>query len=235
MKRIVFSTAATASRSLLIIPIGSFEQHGQHLPLATDSLIAEILADALVELTGGTRTPAVPVTCSHEHHGLGLTLAVDAVAAFSYIDAIVRSGIEQGFAQVALVNAHGGNYFLGNLVQQHSAQPGQVYLGPDLETMEAAFAEAGIETSVSEDMHGGEYETSVLLAHCANVVDMSLAVDTPAHSVRLFRFVGLRAYTRSGVIGRPRLATSAKGHLVVSALARRMHEDLMQLADHRAQ
>lgn len=223
------TSVSAQGRDLLILPIGAFEQHGAHLPLATDSLIADVLASALADISGGVRVPAIPVSCSHEHVGCGRTVSADAKAIFAYVESVILNAFENGFAQVAIVNGHGGNYFLQNIAQQANVAGPRVYLGPGRHVMEAAFQRAGIETSVSDDMHGGEYETSVLLAYHPELVAMDQAKDVPAKPRPLLTSLGMAEYTDTGIIGRPSLATSSKGKEVVRAISELMHADLQLL------
>lgn len=214
---------------LFVLPVGAFEQHGRHLPLATDSVIADAISRALADRVGGVAVPPVPVSCSHEHLSAGFAVAADARAVFTYLEAILLGAFRTGVRKVAIVNCHGGNYLLGNLVQQMNVDGPRVYLGPGRAVMEEAFLRAGIETSVSDDMHGGEYETSVMLACCPEAVRMEEAADVAARPRPLLNVLGMSEYTDSGIIGRPTLATKEKGVAVVDAIVDLMAAELASL------
>src|SRR5262249_37501707 len=115
------------------------------------------------------------------------------------------------------VNAHGGNYVLSNVTQEAGGR--QMALFPAKDDWAAARAHADLTTSMHEDMHAGEIETSILLhAHPELVRDGYRAADHIANDRRHMLTVGLRAYTDSGVVGRPSLATAEKGKLILDSL-----------------
>lgn len=97
------------SNSLALIPIGSTEQHGPHLPLATDHVIAEGLARAAADRGGYICTPTITIGVSPHHRQFYGTMSVDAETFRSYVESITRSLIYQGIDRVIYVNAHGGN------------------------------------------------------------------------------------------------------------------------------
>jgi creatinine amidohydrolase len=98
-----------AEESLAVVPLGSTEQHGPHLPLATDHLIAESLARAATEETGVLCTPAVKIGVSPHHRQFHGTMWVDAPAFRSYVESLARNLTYHGIEKLVFVNAHGGN------------------------------------------------------------------------------------------------------------------------------
>ena len=98
-----------AEESVAIVPLGSTEQHGPHLPLATDHLIAEALATAAAEETGAVRTPTVNVGVSPHHRQFNGTMWVDAPEFRDYVESFTRHLTYHGIDRVVYVNAHGGN------------------------------------------------------------------------------------------------------------------------------
>ena len=102
---------APTRRPLLVVPIGSCEQHGPHLPLDTDTRIAMVLAEGLVgryEAGELMVTPPVTITASGEHAAFPGTLSVGSTVIEQYIIELVRSA--DWSAGVVLVNGHGGNH-----------------------------------------------------------------------------------------------------------------------------
>ena len=95
--------------SLAVVPTGSTEQHGPHLPLATDHLIAESLAEAATEETGHVLTPPIRVGVSEHHRQFHGTMWVEPGVFRDYVESIVRNLTYHGFDRVLFVNAHGGN------------------------------------------------------------------------------------------------------------------------------
>jgi creatinine amidohydrolase/Fe(II)-dependent formamide hydrolase-like protein len=98
-----------AEESVAIVPLGSTEQHGPHLPLATDHLIAEGLAREAAERTGFLRTPTVNVGVSPHHRQFHGTMWVDAPEFRDYVESLTRNLAYHGIDRVVFVNAHGGN------------------------------------------------------------------------------------------------------------------------------
>ncbi|WP_128906244.1 creatininase family protein [Halorubrum amylolyticum] len=95
--------------SVALVPLGSTEQHGPHLPLATDHLIAEALASAAAEETGAVRTPTVTVGVSPHHRQFPGTMWVDPPEFRDYVESFTRNLAYHGVDRVVFVNAHGGN------------------------------------------------------------------------------------------------------------------------------
>ncbi|WP_193308562.1 creatininase family protein [Halorubrum halophilum] len=98
-----------SEQSVALVPLGSTEQHGPHLPLATDHLIAEGLASAAAEATGAVRTPTVTVGVSPHHRQFPGTMWVDPPEFRDYVESFTRNLAYHGIDRVIFVNAHGGN------------------------------------------------------------------------------------------------------------------------------
>jgi creatinine amidohydrolase len=124
-----------------------------------------------------------------------------------------------------VVNGHGGNYVLGNVVQQANADAAmRVGLYPSCDDWAEARQAAAISSSNHDDMHAGELETSILLAaHPTYVRDGWHTSDHASSDRRYLTTVGIGAYTTSGVIGYPSRATAAKGHAVLDHLGQAAH------------
>jgi creatinine amidohydrolase len=97
------------NESLALVPLGSTEQHGPHLPLATDHLIAEGFARAAADRTGFLRTPTINVGVSPHHRQFHGTMWVDAPVFRDYVESFTRNLAYHGIDRVIYVNAHGGN------------------------------------------------------------------------------------------------------------------------------
>ena len=95
--------------SLALVPVGSTEQHGPHLPEGTDHIIAEGLAREAAERTGFVRTPTIPVGVSAHHRQFHGTVSVDPDAFRDYVEGLSRSLAYHGVDRIIYVNAHGGN------------------------------------------------------------------------------------------------------------------------------
>ncbi|MFF9172855.1 creatininase family protein [Streptomyces sp. NPDC014793] len=210
---------AGVSTQVAILPVGSFEQHGPFLPLATDTLVACAVAREIAGAYPVHLLPPVTIGCSHEHADWPGTVSISAVTLHAVVrdiaDSLRRSGVEA----LVVVNGHGGNYVLGNVVQEASARGERMALFPAAEDWEAARERSGVLTSLLTDMHAGEIETSILLhAHPEFVRPGYESADFTADDRRHLLTVGMSAYTESGVIGRPSLGSAEKGKELLAGL-----------------
>jgi creatinine amidohydrolase len=207
---------AAASSGIAVLPVGSFEQHGAILPLATDTVIACAVADAIAASYQVLRLPPITISCSHEHTGWPGTVSISAITLAAMVTDIAASLRESGVDRLVLVNGHGGNYVLGNVVQESR---GAMALFPAETDWLRARADGGVETGPDLDMHAGELETSLLLHVQPDLVDEQYAEhDHLAPDRDRLLTVGLAAYTESGVVGRPSLASPAKGAAALASL-----------------
>lgn len=196
------SPVAGATPRVLLVPLGSTEQHGPHLPLDTDTRIAV----AVAERVAATRTdvavaPALPYGASGEHQGIPGTLSIGQAALELVVVELVRS-IGPEVAHVVLVNGHGGNVeALGRSL--------------DLLRGEGRPVSSWSPRLEGSDTHAGHAETSMLLVLCPDLVALDRAevgVVTPLRDLLpALRAGGLRAVTPNGVLGDPTTATAAAG------------------------
>ena len=98
-----------ADGPVALVPLGSTEQHGPHLPLATDHLIAEALAREGADRAGVVCTPTITVGVSPHHRQFHGTMWADAPAFRDYVESLSRNLTYHGFDRLIYVNAHGGN------------------------------------------------------------------------------------------------------------------------------
>jgi creatinine amidohydrolase len=193
---------------VLAVPLGSTEQHGPHLPLSTDTDIAQALAHGLaLRRADVVVAPPVPYGASGEHAGFSGTLSIGHEALELLLVELVRSATES-FPHVLLVNGHGGN----------------------VATLSAACARLRDESrdvliwspAWRGDAHAGRTETSVQLALDASRVGTSRdagATDNLADLMPALRRGGLRAVTDNGVLGDPAGASAEEGQaLLLEAL-----------------
>ncbi|MGW2643147.1 creatininase family protein [Streptomyces sp. NPDC001348] len=210
---------AGVSTQVAVLPVGSFEQHGRYLPLATDTLVACAVAREIAAAHPVHLLPPVTVSCSHEHAAWPGTVSISSVTLHAVVRDIAASLRRSGVGALVVVNGHGGNYVLGNVVQEASARGERMALFPAAEDWEEARVRAGVATSLLTDMHAGEIETSILLhAHPEYVRPGYESADFTADDRRHLLTVGMSAYTESGVIGRPSLGSAEKGRELLASL-----------------
>ncbi|WP_326758473.1 creatininase family protein [Streptomyces phaeochromogenes] len=216
----VRSRGAGAARQVAVLPVGSFEQHGAYLPLSTDTLVACAIAQEVAAAFPVHLLPPVTISCSHEHAAWPGTVSISSVTLHAVVRDIADSLRRSGVDTLVVVNGHGGNYVLGNVVQESTAVGARMALFPAAEDWETAREQAGIETSLLTDMHAGEIETSILLHRHPELVRPGYETsDFEADDRRQLLTLGMSAYTKSGVIGRPSRASAEKGKELLASLA----------------
>lgn len=219
----LITTATTTDEAnrradVAVLPVGSFEQHGDHLPLLTDTIVACAIAKATAAAYGLMLLPPVTISCSQEHTGWPGSVSIRSSTLARIVTDVAESLRSSGVDRLVVVNGHGGNYVLSNVVQEANVGGRRMALYPRRQDWETARREAGLDSSGHDDMHAGEIETSLLLHLCPELVrDSHQAADHRAERPDLL-VVGMRGYTDTGVIGAPSLATASKGKVVLDSL-----------------
>ncbi|MEU9113215.1 creatininase family protein [Streptomyces sp. NPDC048483] len=211
-----------------LLPIGSFEQHGPFLPLTTDTVIACTLAEQIAAAHPVHLLPPLTLSCSHEHAAWPGTVSISARTLHAVVTDIADSLRRSGIHTLILVNGHGGNYVLRNVVQESAGTGMRMALFPGSADWDAARRRAGAETSTHSDMHAGEVETSILLHAHPDLVrpgyesteseESAESADWIADERKHLLTLGMSAYTESGIIGRPSLASARKGQELLAGL-----------------
>lgn len=215
--------------AIVILPIASLEQHGQHLPVEVDSRLGEELVARTARKIAGRGEPVVvlPVlwTGLSEHHmSFGGTISLD-VAEFSALMAgVVRSVVRAGFKRLVLLNAHGGNEnALRTIVDDFTPRFG-IPIVQFTYWYAAAAAVARILETQGGLTHACEAETSMMMAIRPDLVatdrippDNSNASHEPVGGVYRWRSIGSRS--ASGSLGNPAAGTAEKGERLFEAIS----------------
>jgi creatinine amidohydrolase len=214
-------------RTPVILPVAAVEQHGEHLPLGTDSMITEAVCDRLDQALDRRLIilPTQQVGCSEHHMAFvgSLTLSHETFrrAVFDVAESVIR----HGFTRLLVLNGHGGNQAINGVIGE---QIGQRFahvecLVANWWTAAAKRLKPLQEGPFGSVGHACEFETSVLLAIAPELVDMTQARDDGMqHRVASLAFDMFRApaascyrpfdkLSHNGVFGMPSLASAEKG------------------------
>lgn len=166
--------------SIIVLPLGAIEQHGPHLPLNTDFVVADAAARSAVERVGeqvdAWLLPTLPFTKSNEHLWAAGTMSLTAETLMKVLDDLGRSIATTPARRLMFINGHGGNSALVAMMNR------EIRLRHGLQTFLAhphMPADQGGPSSANElgmGIHGGMDETSVMLHLRPDLVDMDLAV-----------------------------------------------------------
>jgi creatinine amidohydrolase len=218
--------------TVAVLPIGSFEQHGPYLPLITDTAVACIIAHAVSDVYSVLCLPPVTISCSHEHKAWPGTVSISSSTLHAVITDIQQSLRRSGISRLILINGHGGNHVLRNIVQEATVDGPVMALFPASADWVHAREAAEMATTDHEDMHAGELETSILVHACPELVrDGYQNSDHTADDRSALLTLGMDGYTTSGIIGRPSLASASKGKSVIDSLVKSLERCLSILAE----
>lgn len=221
---------ASADRSdwICVLPIAAVEQHGPHLPLATDALIASAMVDASVAMLPADSKvsflPLLSVGKSDEHQDFAGTLSYSLDTMLRIIIETGESLARSGIRKLVIINSHGGNSQLMDLAALELRQrTGMVVVA-------TSWSRFGQPEGLYSDherrfgIHGGDIETSIMLAACPQLVRRELCANFPSRQEEMARdFTHLRAYgpvgygwkmqdlNPQGVVGDASAASAAKG------------------------
>jgi mycofactocin system creatininase family protein len=204
----------------VLLPLGATEQHGPHLPLATDTLIAGAVAERAARLLGRTAVALpIPVGASSEHRDFPGTISLPHEVLAALVAQLCHDLRRRGFRRIAVFSAHGGN---GRALALAAGRLGDdVVILPDFQ-LAPVLAGLGIDGSRA-GVHAGLAETSAVLAIDARLVRMDQAEPGYVGALEdiwgVLTTAGLRPVTANGVLGDPRGASRALGELCLDAWA----------------
>lgn len=206
---------------IVVLALGSWEQHGPHLPLDTDTVIIDtVVATSLMMLNEAAShflvAPTIAITASDEHQGFAGTMSCGTEALAQSVIAICRSA--RWARGICIVNGHGGN---------HDA----------LTTIASALAHENITHSIwslpgyeGGDIHAGHTETSVMLhiaPHSVHLERLTSGNTSSLHELLpTMREGGVHAVSDSGILGDATTASAEHGARVLDFYARHLVEHL---------
>ena len=218
----------------VILPIAATEQHGDHLPVATDRMIGDHICKHINDRLDNEVLilPIISIGCSEHHLDFAGSLSIQHSSMLSQITDIFESIVAHGFKNIFIANSHGGNQAVAQTFVETFG-----YRHPDVnvaftswwrianeeirELQESEFGGVG---------HAGEFETSLMLVIAPHLVHLEKVVSKAnistfdwaeadlirSSKVSLYR--RMNEVTKNGVQGEPKFATVEKGHLLTQRI-----------------
>ena len=235
------------SKSMVLMPVASIEQHGDHLPVGTDSIILETLIEKYI--AGASHedynilfAPLLKIGKSNEHMGYSGTITFSTQTYYSLLKDIAQSIAASGFKKLVLFNSHGGNTDMLNMISRDL----RIELDIEVFVFDWWFTPfwadglKGLQESGKYGVfHACELETSLMLDARSETVHMELAVDEDPLELNDNEYVNIIGpfiagwktadITKSGVIGSPSFATEEKGGKLFDYAVKKLNDILNEL------
>ena len=196
----------------VILPIGSVEQHGSHLPIGTDYIFIQAVAKEVAEQMNAFLLPTIPFSTCYEHRGKkGSSICTRPNTFYQMLEELVLNLHGQGFKKVILLLGHGGVFIAGPVVRELNSMHDDlqvVLVHPIMNDKVMAVLDC------KEELHAGEMETSCMLHLCEDAVKKDLMMQNdyiPDVPREYLNYASLLKLSATGVWGKPSLATKEKG------------------------
>lgn len=194
-------------RPTVLVPVGSIEQHGPHLPLETDALIATAVARRVAEKAGAYVTPTICIGASGEHRGFPGLVSIGTETLTLVLVETVRS-LSDWAGKVVLINAHGGNAVaIQTAVTQLKVE------GHEVSSVACVSPQI-------RDAHAGRSETSLIMYISPWLVRAGRFQRGNLTPIRrlmpALRTHGLQSVSPNGVLGDPHGASADEGAMLLS-------------------
>jgi creatinine amidohydrolase/Fe(II)-dependent formamide hydrolase-like protein len=210
----------TAGRDTVVVALGATEQHGRHMPLATDALIGDHLARIVADRLDAFLAPTLRIGCSEHHVGFAGTMSLSEETYHGVIADLVSSLLRGGFRRIVLLPTHGGNFgpLAAALAKLEEAQRDCVIALTDLgvlfEIAQIGEREYGVPLGEG-GLHAGEWETSLMLAIHPELVRMETAeagfTGDLQEAVGSMFAGGVASISANGTIGDPGRSSAEHG------------------------
>ncbi len=220
-----------------IVPLGSLEQHGGHLPFSTDTVIVEYISKIIADNTNAFLLPSIHYGVSFEHEPF-FNVSINNNILLNFISDICISLFKQGINRLYVINGHHGNIGLLQYVGQHISS---VY-----PTKGKYFYFINYWQMLNKSFdHGGEVETSLMMSICPDLVRMDLSkkgmdldkkndgdncdcdgeedfISKAGINMSINNPGGFIKFTKNGIWGNPSDASAEKGQQMLSRIAEKI-------------
>jgi creatinine amidohydrolase/Fe(II)-dependent formamide hydrolase-like protein len=223
-----------------LLPVGSIEQHGPHLPLDSDAFDAEYLSKKVAEACTEPRPlvlPLIPYGVSYHHEDFSGTISIGPDTLSRLVYEIGMSASRHGVTKLVVINGHGGNSPALHFAAQMINRDAHIFTCVD--TGETSDPDIHAFTETPNDVHAGEIETSTTLASRPHLVKKDrMKRFVPRFSNRYLNFsskrsVGWYAHTSkissTGVLGDPTKASREKGEQIWELMIKNLVEFVEEL------
>lgn len=233
----------------VVLVMAATEQHGPHLPLATDRLIGEYFAQKLHEAMPDQVLvlPAISVGCSDHHMDFSGTLTLSHNSFAGQVHDILRSVMQHEFHKIILLNSHGGNQGIGQvLIEQlgHQFPTSRLVLATWWRIAAQALEEI-TETDPGGTGHAGEFETSLMMLIAphlvvneeinpkSNIPTFPWAEGDMLRSPQAAYYRSIKEMTSNGVFGEPSAASAETGKKIADVVLKALKQIVIDLSDLR--
>ena len=199
-----------------ILPVGSTEQHGPHLPVHSDNIIAAALAERVAEKIEAVLLPTIPYSTCREHMGKKGSVWMNADTFYKMMWDICESLEFQGYRRVIILQGHGGIFVMQPFIRDFNARHDKIKIIRPEDNMRPYDWQGILE---SPPLHSCEMETSLMLYIAEETVKKDRIQDCiPDVPQGMLNTGSIFTYSPTGVWGKPSLASVAKGEKIFNIM-----------------
>lgn len=223
--------AIEAGHDTIVLPFGSFEQHGRHMPIGTDAMLGDEFGRRVAEALDAFLGPTLRVGCADHHLPWAGTMSISEETLIATAVDYCRSVARHGFRRIILLPTHGGNFrAIGIAAERCADLEGTTVISAVSDFNKDVLDEGTIGVSAKYGIpaeqagaHAGEWETSMMLHLAPDLVRMDEAVEgyvgDMAEAVNHILTAGtLQDISPTGIMGDPRPASAERGEPYLAAL-----------------
>ena len=199
-----------------VLPVGSTEQHGAHLPVYTDNILASKLGEKLAEKIGAVLLPTIPYSTCREHMGKKGSVWMNADTFYKMMWDICESLEYQGYKRIIILQGHGGIFVMTPFIRDFNAKHNNIKIIRPEDNMRPYDWSGILE---SPPLHSCEMETSLMLYLDEKSVRKEKIQDcVPDVPQGMLNMGSIFNYSPTGVWGKPSLASAAKGEKIFNIM-----------------